>query len=160
VAVIVGTYVFVLPQFADHGQVWAQVRMLSWAWIGILLAASALNVFTFAPPWMAALPGLRFLPALTVTQASTAGTYLAPVTPPWASGFRRPLLQGHGENGERDSCIETAHVRLEDLARRGQRETVAEHDGPDCGGDQQWVSWIRPNHLVDDWPPLDGSRLC
>lgn len=78
VAVIVGTYVFVLPQFADYGDVWAQVRMLSWAWIGILLASVVLNVATFAPPWMAALPGLRFLSALTVTQASTAGTYLAP----------------------------------------------------------------------------------
>ena len=60
VAVIVGTYVFVLPQFANYSEVWAQVRMLSWEWICVLLASVVLNLVTFAPPWMAALPGLRF----------------------------------------------------------------------------------------------------
>jgi putative heme transporter len=96
VAVIVGTYVFVLPQFADYGDVWAQVRMLSWAWIGILLASVVLNVVTFAPPWMAVLPGLRFLPALTVTQASTAGTYLAPGGPAVGVGLSAAMLLAWG----------------------------------------------------------------
>jgi len=96
VAVIVGTYVFVLPQFANYGEVWAQVRMLSWAWIGVLLATVALNVVTFAPPWMAALPGLRFLPALTVTQASTAGTYLAPGGPAVGVGLSAAMLLAWG----------------------------------------------------------------
>ena len=40
VAVIVGTFVFVLPQFANYGVVWYQVKMLSWAWVAILLARS------------------------------------------------------------------------------------------------------------------------
>ena len=93
-AVIVGTYVFVLPQFANYGEVWAQVRMLSWAWIGMLLATVALNVVTFAPPWMAALPGLRFLPARTVTQASTAGTYLAPGGPAVGVGLSATVASG------------------------------------------------------------------
>jgi len=78
IAVIGGTFVFVLPQFANYSQVWAQVKTLSWEWVGVLLAAVALNMVTFAPPWMVALPGLGFWPALTVTQASTAGTYIAP----------------------------------------------------------------------------------
>ena len=40
-----------------------------------------LNLATFAPPWMAALPGLGYWSAETVTQASTASTYLAPGGP-------------------------------------------------------------------------------
>ena len=96
VAVIVGTYVFVLPQFANYSDVWAEVRELSWGWIGILLAAVALNIVTFAPPWMATLPGLRFLPALTVTQASTASTYLAPGGPAVGVGLSAVILLGWG----------------------------------------------------------------
>jgi uncharacterized membrane protein YbhN (UPF0104 family) len=96
VAVIVGTYVFVLPQFADYGEVWEQVRMLSWQWIAVLLAAVALNLATFAPPWMAALPGLRYWPAETVTQASTASTYLAPGGPAVGIGISAAMLLGWG----------------------------------------------------------------
>jgi putative heme transporter len=95
-AVIVGTFVFVLPQFANYSAVWAEVRQLSWEWIGILLAAVALNIATFAPPWMATLPGLRFLPALTVTQASTASTYLAPGGPAVGVGLSAVILLGWG----------------------------------------------------------------
>jgi uncharacterized membrane protein YbhN (UPF0104 family) len=56
-AVVVGTFVFVLPQFANYGEVWARVESLSWRWIVILLATVALNIVTFAPPWMAVLAG-------------------------------------------------------------------------------------------------------
>jgi uncharacterized membrane protein YbhN (UPF0104 family) len=95
-AVIVGTYVFVLPQFADYSEVWAQVKTLSWEWIAVLLAAVALNLATFAPPWMAALPGLRYWPAETVTQASTASTYLAPGGPAVGIGISAAMLLGWG----------------------------------------------------------------
>jgi uncharacterized protein (TIRG00374 family) len=96
VAVIVGTYVFVLPQFANYGAVWNQVKTLSWEWVLVLLGAVALNLATFAPPWMAALPGLRFLQAETVTQASTAGTYLAPGGPAVGIGLSAAMLLGWG----------------------------------------------------------------
>ena len=96
VAVIVGTYVFVLPQFADYSEVWAQVRTLSWEWIVVLLATVVLNLATFAPPWMVALPGLGYWPALTVTQASTASTYLAPGGPAVGIGVSAAILLGWG----------------------------------------------------------------
>jgi putative heme transporter len=51
---------------------------MSWQWVVVLLAATAVNVVTFAPPWMVALPGLRFLPALELTQASTALSIVVP----------------------------------------------------------------------------------
>lgn len=77
-AVVVATFVFVLPKVADYRDVWDVVERLSWRWLVALAAATALNVTTFAPPWQVALPGLRFLPALTMTQASTALSIVAP----------------------------------------------------------------------------------
>jgi len=95
-AVIVATFAFVLPQFANYGDVWARVENLSWEWIAVLLATVALNVVTFAPPWMAALPGLGFVQALTVTQASTASTYVAPGGPAVGVGLSAAMLLGWG----------------------------------------------------------------
>jgi len=94
--VILGIYIFVLPRFANYSEVWAAVKELSWGWIAVLLASVALNIVTFAPPWMAVLPGLRFLPALTVTQASTASTYLAPGGPAVGVGLSAAMLLGWG----------------------------------------------------------------
>ena len=78
IAIVVATFAFVLPKIADYRDVWAVVQTLSWADVGLLAGATLLNLVTFAPPWMAALPGLRFLQAFVVTQASTASTYIAP----------------------------------------------------------------------------------
>jgi len=78
VAVVVATFVFVLPRIADYRDVWGVVKTLSWTEVALLLGATLLNLVTFAPPWMAALPGLRFRQAFVVTQASTASTYVAP----------------------------------------------------------------------------------
>ncbi len=77
-AIIVATFVFVLPKVADYRDVWDVVKDVSWPWIAALAAATALNLVTFAPPWMAALPGLRFRPALMMTQASTALSIVTP----------------------------------------------------------------------------------
>jgi uncharacterized protein (TIRG00374 family) len=78
VAIVVATFVFLLPSIADYGQVWGAVKQLSWLDIGALLLATAINLVTFAPPWMVALPGLSFMQALTVTQASTALSIVVP----------------------------------------------------------------------------------
>lgn len=93
---IVGTYVFVLPQFANYGEVWAQVKTLSWEWILVLLGTVVLNLATFGPPWMAALPGLGYWSAETVTLASTASTYLAPGGPAVGIGISAAMLFGWG----------------------------------------------------------------
>jgi uncharacterized membrane protein YbhN (UPF0104 family) len=78
IAVVVATFVFVLPRIADYRDVWGAVKTLSWTDVALLAGATLLNLATFAPPWMAALPGLRFRQAFVVTQASTASTYIAP----------------------------------------------------------------------------------
>jgi putative heme transporter len=78
VAIVVGTFAFVLPRIADYGDVWKVIRDLSWQQALLLVGATALNLATYAPPFMAALPGLGFTRAFFMTQASTASTYIAP----------------------------------------------------------------------------------
>jgi uncharacterized membrane protein YbhN (UPF0104 family) len=77
-AVVVATFVFLLPRIADYQSVWDVVKTLSWASLAALLATTVVNLVTFAPPWMVALPGIGFRQAFVVTQASTASTYVAP----------------------------------------------------------------------------------
>ena len=77
-AVVVVTFAVVLPRIASYTDVWAVVKQLDAAWLLALGAAVVVNVVTYAPPWMIALPGLRFRQALPFTQASTALTYVAP----------------------------------------------------------------------------------
>jgi uncharacterized protein (TIRG00374 family) len=72
------TFAFILPKIADYRDVWNVIKTLSWPSILALVGATILNVVTFAPPWMVCIPGLGFVRALVVTQASTATTYIAP----------------------------------------------------------------------------------
>ena len=77
-AIVVAAFLVVLPQLADYGDVWGEVKGLDGTALLVLAAATVVNLLTFAPPWMAALPGLGFRRAFLVTQASTASTYVAP----------------------------------------------------------------------------------
>ena len=78
VVVIGGVFLFVLPKIADYRAVLDTIGDLTWEQVLVLAGATVLNIVTFAPPFMAALPGLGFVRALVVTQASTASTYIAP----------------------------------------------------------------------------------
>jgi uncharacterized protein (TIRG00374 family) len=78
---VVATFVYFLPSIADYGEVWDVVKELSWPWIAALLGATVINLVTFAPPWMIVLPGLSFLQAMQVTQASTALSLVVPGGP-------------------------------------------------------------------------------
>jgi uncharacterized membrane protein YbhN (UPF0104 family) len=78
IAVVVLVFVFVLPEIANYRDVLDVVRGLDWQdWL-VLAAAVVLNLVTFAPPWMAALPGLGFREAMAMTQASTALSIVSP----------------------------------------------------------------------------------
>ncbi|HET6174447.1 MAG TPA: YbhN family protein [Gaiellales bacterium] len=78
VVLVVGVFAFVLPRVADYGQVWDAIASLSTLGVISLIAASIVNLLTFAPPWMAALPGLSFWHALVMSQASTAAASVLP----------------------------------------------------------------------------------
>ena len=96
IAVVAATFVFVLPRIANYGEVWAVVKQLSWLQIAALVAATLLNLVTFAPPWMIALPGLGFRRAFVLTQASTASTYIAPGGAAVGVGLAYAILRGWG----------------------------------------------------------------
>ena len=76
--IIVATFAYFLPTIADYGAVWGIVQTLSWAQIAGLIGATMVNLATFAPPWMITLPGLSFLRAMQMTQASTALSIVLP----------------------------------------------------------------------------------
>ena len=78
VVFIAATFFYFLPKIADYRDVWGVLDDLTWPWALALLGATALNVVTFAPPWMVVLPGLRFRSALVLTQVSTALSIVAP----------------------------------------------------------------------------------
>lgn len=96
IVVVVATFAFVLPRIADYGQVWSVVKGLTWKQVVALAAATLLNLVTFAPPWMAALPELGFPRAFVVTQASTASTYVAPGGAAVGVALSYGMLRGWG----------------------------------------------------------------
>jgi uncharacterized protein (TIRG00374 family) len=77
-AIVVVTFVFVLPRVADYAEVWDIVQGLTTGEIVLLLVVALINVATFAPPWMAALPSLGFLHAMVLTQSTTAASSILP----------------------------------------------------------------------------------
>ena len=76
--VIVATFAYLLPTIADYRDVWRLVQSVSWEWTVALVAVTAVNILTFAPPWLVLLPGLRFWVALMMTQATTALSIVVP----------------------------------------------------------------------------------
>jgi putative heme transporter len=96
IALVAATFFFLLPKIADYEDVWDVVRDLSWQWIVVLLFATAINLATFAPPWMAALPGLGFVQALELTQASTAVSIAVPGGPAAGMATSFTMLQRSG----------------------------------------------------------------
>jgi putative heme transporter len=78
VGIVVATFAYFLPSIANYADVWQVVKGLSWQWILALIVATCINLSTFAPPWMIALPGLGFIRAMALTQASTALTLVFP----------------------------------------------------------------------------------
>jgi uncharacterized protein (TIRG00374 family) len=99
VAFVVATFAFVLPRIASYQDVWSTIQGLSWQWTFVLVAAAALNVATFAPPWQVTLPGLRFRPALMMSQASTALSIVVPGGVAAGMAGSVAMLRGWGFSG-------------------------------------------------------------
>jgi putative heme transporter len=78
IAVVVLVFVFVLPRIADYRDVLDVLRDLAWQDWALLAGAVVLNLATFPPPWMAALPGLGYREGMAMTQASTALSIVSP----------------------------------------------------------------------------------
>ena len=72
VAIVVGIFVGVMPQFADYGDVWETIRSLTWLEATSLALVAFWNLATYWFVLVAALPGLRLREAAVVNQSSTA----------------------------------------------------------------------------------------
>jgi putative heme transporter len=99
IAVIAVVFAFALPKIADYGAVWGVVKGLSWPWIVVLVGAVCLDVGTYAPPWMAALPGLGYQRGTRVTLASTALSAVAPGGPAVGMATSFTMLKAWGFEG-------------------------------------------------------------
>jgi uncharacterized protein (TIRG00374 family) len=98
-AIVVATFAVVLPRIASYADVWDVLRTLSWPWMVALAIAAAVNVATFAPPWMVALPGLGFRAALAMTQAATALAMVVPAGVAAGVAGSVAMLRGWGFAG-------------------------------------------------------------
>lgn len=93
---VIGVFAFVLPRVADYGDVWDAVTSLSAAGIAALAVAALINLLTFGPPWVAALPGLSYLHALVMSQASTAAASVLPGGDAVGMGLSYSMLRRWG----------------------------------------------------------------
>ena len=96
VVVIGGVFVFILPRIADYRAVWDTIQGLTWEQVAVLAIAELVNLATFAPPYMSALPGLGFWRGSVISQASTASTYIAPGGAAVGMGLAFAMLRGWG----------------------------------------------------------------
>jgi uncharacterized protein (TIRG00374 family) len=94
--VVVGVFAFVLPRIANYTAVWDALQQLGWREIAVLALAVLLNLATYAPPFMAALPGLGYWHGSVITLASTASTYIAPGGAAVGIGVSYAMLRGWG----------------------------------------------------------------
>ena len=91
--VIVVMFVFVIPRFASYGDVWGIVTNISPLWLGVLTMGAVLNVATFAPNWMVALPGLSYWQSLQLTLSGTAIANVAPFGGAVSMGIQYRMLR-------------------------------------------------------------------
>jgi putative heme transporter len=78
IVTIVAVFAFLLPRIANYHDVWQVVSDLSTGELATLAVATVINLATYAPPWMAALPGLGYWQATVLTQTSTAISIAVP----------------------------------------------------------------------------------
>jgi putative heme transporter len=96
VVLVATVFGFALPRLASYRDVLDALSSLSWPEIVALVVAVVINLVTFAPPWMAALPGLGFLQALTMTQASQAAASTLPGGEALGVALSVGMLRGWG----------------------------------------------------------------
>jgi putative heme transporter len=92
--VVVVLFAFVLPRIADYGAVWNAISDLSWQAALAVLAAATLNVLTFGPPYMAAMPGLSYWRSMTVSLSATAAANVFPGGDAVGIGLAYGMLRG------------------------------------------------------------------
>ncbi|MCZ2812055.1 MULTISPECIES: lysylphosphatidylglycerol synthase transmembrane domain-containing protein [unclassified Modestobacter] len=76
--VVAVVFAGVLPHVGDYSAAWDLVLALTWVETTVLAAVALVNLVSYAPLWVIALPGLRWWRALMTDQASTAVSNTVP----------------------------------------------------------------------------------
>src|SRR5215218_10112211 len=79
VAIVVAIFAYAIPKFASYGAVWAVLRTLTGAQLGLLVAVTVFNLVTYWLQLMAALPGLTLGQAAVNNQTTTSIANTVPV---------------------------------------------------------------------------------
>ena len=98
-AIVVGVFFGVLPRIANLDQVWAQIRGLTGEQAAILAALTVLNIVTYWPMLVAAMPGLRLGQAAVVCQTSTSVAMTLPAGGALAVGVSYAMYSSWGFTG-------------------------------------------------------------
>ena len=94
--VVVAVFAGVLPQIADYGEAWLLVRSLTAPEAAVVGAVAVLNLASYAPLWMAAVPGLTWWRALMTDQASTAIANTVPIGFAFGVGTTAAMFHSFG----------------------------------------------------------------
>jgi putative heme transporter len=97
-AVVAVVFAVILPRIADYSEVWEVVTSLTAAELVALAVATLVNVATYGPPWMAALPGLGYRQSMVLTQTSTALSVAVPGGDAVGIAASYAMLRGWGFN--------------------------------------------------------------
>jgi uncharacterized membrane protein YbhN (UPF0104 family)/membrane-associated phospholipid phosphatase/predicted Ser/Thr protein kinase len=101
--VLVVAIFYYLVQGIDLGQVWAEIRAMTWREDAVLAVIAAWNLATYAFVWMAVTPELGFWRAMVMTQATTAVTNTVPAGSAIGIGMTYVMLGQWGYSRSRAS---------------------------------------------------------
>lgn len=94
--VLVLIFAVAIPRFADYGEVARQIRNVSPKWLLVIGLAELVNLATYAPNWMVALPGLGYGQSLELTMAGTAVSNVAPLGGPVSMTMQYAMMREWG----------------------------------------------------------------
>ncbi len=106
-ALIVFIFVGVIPQFASYEVAWEAISQMSSAWWLVLVIGAALYDISFAWPYQAVLPGLRYRHGYMETQTTSAISNTVPAGGAVAVGMTFRMFESFGQS---DVAISTAVV--------------------------------------------------
>ena len=98
-AIVVGVFFGALPRIANLNDVWAQIRDLSGGEVAVLAVLTVLNVVTYWPMLVAAMPGLTLGQAAVVCQTSTSVAMTLPAGGALAVGVSYAMYSSWGFSG-------------------------------------------------------------
>ena len=103
IGLAVAVLFFVIPQFADMSDVWAQVRAMTPLELGILIGAAIWNLATYWIQTVITTPGLTYPQAAVVTESTTAVSNTVPAGGAVAIGLTYSMLGSWGFSKSRSS---------------------------------------------------------